>query len=255
MKSDAPSLISGPYWERNSRRCIGRNAAFIKPGDAPTTFNDRLTSQKRDQTNGLLSHPELKDAFMTAADPTYHANGTCRHLWAAVIQQALDDLSQCSHTGLEFADAKSFLIGRGQWAESRQYICDLLGSDPSTLVKCGLNILKSRPECSEDYAAAERAWSKPSKMPRKPGEKLPPPRRSARNEFHPSQLNAPSSTEPKRPQLPVASMQPTAPHALVAMSIKQVDTFKDMAGEKHKYARRVPERRYFPVQEKWFRAA
>ena len=27
---------------------------------------------------------------MNAADRTFHANGTCRHLWAAVIQQALD---------------------------------------------------------------------------------------------------------------------------------------------------------------------
>jgi hypothetical protein len=225
------------------------------PGDTPTTFDGRLTSRERDHTSGLVSHSELKDAFMIAADPTYHANGTCRHLWAAVIQQALDDLSQCSHTGLEFADAKSFLIGRGQWAESRQYICDLLGTDSGTLVKLGLKVLKSRPECGEDYAAAERAWSMPSKMPRKPGEKLPPPRRGARNEFHPSQLNAPSLTEPQRPQLPVASMQPTAPLVPVVMSIKPVDTFKDMAGEKRKYARRVHGRRHFPVQEKWFRAA
>ena len=192
---------------------------------------------------------------MNAADRTFHANGTCRHLWAAVIQQALDDLSQCRHDSLEFADGKNFLVGYGQWADSRQHLCDLLGYDPGMLVKRGLEILASRPECSEDLAAAKRAWDKRTAQ-WGPEEKQLQPRRSKRNEFHPSQLD-PSSTlsEPELPQLSVASTQPTDPLAPVVTRITEVETFMDMAGKKRKYTKRVSTRRHFPVKAKWFRAA
>jgi hypothetical protein len=194
---------------------------------------------------------------MNAADPIYHANGTYRHLWAAVIQQALDDLSQCHHASLEFADAKNFLVGYGQWAESRQHVCDLLGHDPDTLVSRGLEILSNRPECREDLAAARRAWdNRTVKLLRGTELKQHQPRCSTRNEFHPSQLDAVSPhSEPKHPQLSSSNTQPTTLLAPVVTSTKRAETFVDVGGKKRKYTKRTPVRRFFLVQEKWFRAA
>lgn len=76
-------------------------------------------------------------------DVRQHRGQGDRALWAAVVQQAIDDLD-APPDSLERADAVAFFTGRGEWRQSRIDIADRLGIHADDLERCGRRLMEER---------------------------------------------------------------------------------------------------------------
>lgn len=76
-------------------------------------------------------------------DVRQHRGQGDRALWAAVVQQAIDDLD-APPDSLERADAVAFFTGRGEWRQSRIDIADRLGIHADDLERCGRRLMEAR---------------------------------------------------------------------------------------------------------------
>lgn len=70
---------------------------------------------------------------------SYRGEGE-RALWAAVVQQAIDDLDT-DRNSLEHTDAVSFFTSGGEWRQARIDIADRLGIHADDLERCGRRIM------------------------------------------------------------------------------------------------------------------
>lgn len=67
-----------------------------------------------------------------------------RDLWAAVVNQAFDDLREFPYDAVEYTQAVEFFTGRGEWAKSREQIADFLELHPDNLRRAGQAVIQAR---------------------------------------------------------------------------------------------------------------
>lgn len=67
-----------------------------------------------------------------------------RDLWAAVVNQALDDLREFPYDSVEYTQAFEFFTGRGEWAKSREQIADYVELHPDNLRRAGQAVIHAR---------------------------------------------------------------------------------------------------------------
>lgn len=67
-----------------------------------------------------------------------------RNLWAAVVNQALDDLREFPYGSVEYTQAFEFFTGLGEWQRSREQIADYLELHPDDIRKAGKAVIQAR---------------------------------------------------------------------------------------------------------------
>jgi hypothetical protein len=67
-----------------------------------------------------------------------------RNLWAAVVNQAFDDLRELAYGSVDYEQSVQFLTGRGEWASWREQVADYLELHPDDIRRAGLAVIQTR---------------------------------------------------------------------------------------------------------------
>lgn len=83
-------------------------------------------------------------------------------LWAAVIQQARDDLADCEINSIEYGQAVAFFTHGGTWGESRAAIADYLAIHADDIERAGKRWIAARERADGRLPAPPRVRPVPA---------------------------------------------------------------------------------------------